>query len=126
MEKVFLVGPAEIRGRLRVSRQRAHQVMHRDDFPRPYQVLPMGTVWDAADVERWIRQRRPHLAPERIEPRGDRQGDDGPQEDGPGGEDEPREDGPGGEDGPREDRPGGDGLHESALQEDEPQRDEPR
>ncbi|MEU4690272.1 hypothetical protein [Actinoplanes sp. NPDC023714] len=63
------MGPAEIRARLQVSRQRAHQVINRDDFPRPYQVLPMGKVWDAADVERWIRKCRPGLVQERSQQR---------------------------------------------------------
>ncbi|BBH68177.1 hypothetical protein ACTI_48620 [Actinoplanes sp. OR16] len=58
----MLMGPAEVRARLRVSRQRAHQVINREDFPEPYQVLPLGKVWDAAEVERWIRRRRPGLA----------------------------------------------------------------
>lgn len=52
----------EIRRRLQVSRQRAYQIMARDTFPEPYQVLEMGRVWDAADVERWIETYRPALA----------------------------------------------------------------
>jgi prophage regulatory protein len=63
MERVILMGPAEIRSRLRVSRQRAHQVISRADFPPPYQVMPMGKVWDAAEVERWIQRRRSRLTP---------------------------------------------------------------
>jgi prophage regulatory protein len=33
----------------------------RRDFPEPYQVLRMGSVWDAEDVEAWIRENRPQL-----------------------------------------------------------------
>ncbi|MEU4563224.1 hypothetical protein AB0F72_33005 [Actinoplanes sp. NPDC023936] len=61
MTKLVLVGPAEIRTWLRVSRQRAYQLISREDFPEPYQVLQMGKVWDIADVERWIRTHRPWL-----------------------------------------------------------------
>ncbi|BAL88820.1 putative regulatory protein [Actinoplanes missouriensis 431] len=61
MKKLVLVGPAEIRLWLRVSRQRAYQLINRADFPEPYQVLQMGKVWDIADVDRWIRSNRPWL-----------------------------------------------------------------
>jgi prophage regulatory protein len=82
MEKVVLMGPAEIRSRLRVSRQRAHQVISRADFPRPYQVLLMGKVWDAADVERWISKRRPGLALPGTRP-AEQKGEHGFRGDGP-------------------------------------------
>ncbi len=55
------MGPAEIRERLRVSRQRAYQVITRDDFPEPYQILQSGKVWDAGEVEQWISEHRPSL-----------------------------------------------------------------
>ena len=61
MGKLVLMGAGEIRRRLGVSRQRAYQIITRKDFPDPYQVLEMGKVWDAADVEAWIKKRRPHL-----------------------------------------------------------------
>ncbi|MGK5681660.1 helix-turn-helix transcriptional regulator [Actinoplanes sp. URMC 104] len=61
MGKLVLMGAGEIRRRLNVSRQRAYQIITRKDFPDPYQVLEMGKVWDAADVERWIKAHRPHL-----------------------------------------------------------------
>ncbi|MBB2947422.1 putative DNA-binding transcriptional regulator AlpA [Actinoplanes lutulentus] len=62
MNNVVLVGAAEIRSWLRVSRQRAYQLISRDDFPEPYQVLRMGKVWDLAEVERWMRVHRPNDA----------------------------------------------------------------
>jgi prophage regulatory protein len=43
-----------------LSRQRAYQIITRKDFPDPYQEQEMGKVWNAVDVERWIKQRRPH------------------------------------------------------------------
>lgn len=55
------MGTAEIRARLKISRERAYQLVNRRDFPEPYQRLAMGQVWDAEDVEAWIRQNRPHL-----------------------------------------------------------------
>jgi prophage regulatory protein len=61
MGKLVLMGAGEIRRRLGVSRQRAYQIITRKDFPDPYQELEMGKVWNAADVERWIKQYRPHL-----------------------------------------------------------------
>ena len=49
-----LVGITEIAKRFRLSRQRAHVLATRDDFPRPVEGLARGRVWKAADVERWI------------------------------------------------------------------------
>jgi prophage regulatory protein len=60
-KKIKLMGTAEIRERLRISRERAYQLVNRRDFPAPYQRLAMGQVWDAEDVEAWIRENRPHL-----------------------------------------------------------------
>ena len=54
------MGAGEIRRRLGVSRQRVYLIAKRKDFPEPYQVLDMGKVWDAVEVERWIRINRPH------------------------------------------------------------------
>lgn len=62
--KIRLMGSGEIQERLGVSRQRTQQIVNRRDFPAPYQVLIMGAVWNAEDVEAWIRERRPHLAEE--------------------------------------------------------------
>ncbi len=61
MAKIKLMGAAEIGARLRVSRQRTYQLINRRDFPEPLAVLAMGQVWDAADVEKWIKENRPHL-----------------------------------------------------------------
>ncbi|RZU50207.1 hypothetical protein EV385_1972 [Krasilnikovia cinnamomea] len=58
------MGTAEIGARLGVTRSRAHAITRDRDFPEPYQVLTMGSVWDAEDVERWIREHRPALAEE--------------------------------------------------------------
>lgn len=55
-----LMGAAEIGTRLGgVSRQRVQQIVSRPDFPKPVAVLGMGKVWNADDVERWIREHRP-------------------------------------------------------------------
>jgi prophage regulatory protein len=58
---IRLMGASEIGERLRISRQRTYQLINRRDFPPPLAVLAMGQVWDAADVEAWIREHRPHL-----------------------------------------------------------------
>jgi predicted DNA-binding transcriptional regulator AlpA len=60
-KRLVLMGAAEIQARLRISRQRAYQLVTRKDFPDPYQVLAMGSVWDRDDVEAWIKKHRPHL-----------------------------------------------------------------
>lgn len=57
----LLMGTSEIRQRLRISRERAYQLVNRRDFPAPVQRLAMGQVWLAEDVEAWIRVNRPHL-----------------------------------------------------------------
>ena len=57
-----LMGAAEIGARLDVSRQRVQQIVSRPDFPAPVAVLGMGKVWEAGDVERWIRKHRPESA----------------------------------------------------------------
>ena len=60
--KIKLMGTAEIGQRLGVGRSRAHAITRDRSFPEPYQTLVMGSVWDANDVEAWIRQHRPELA----------------------------------------------------------------
>jgi hypothetical protein len=54
-----LMGQAEIADRLGVTRQRVQQLIARPDWPTPYEVLAMGKVWLAEDVERWIAEHRP-------------------------------------------------------------------
>lgn len=44
---------------LRVSRQRAHQLALRPDFPEPVAKLSMGRIWERAAVEEWMRRRPP-------------------------------------------------------------------
>lgn len=61
MARLRVMGAAEIAERLRVSRQRAYQITARRDFPEPIAHLAMGQVWDTADVEAWIKVRRPEL-----------------------------------------------------------------
>ena len=51
-----LVGITEIARRLHVSRQRAHVLAGHDDFPAPVDELSQGRVWNARDVERWIKR----------------------------------------------------------------------
>jgi predicted DNA-binding transcriptional regulator AlpA len=65
-KKVTLMGAWEIRQRLGYSRGWVERLISRRDFPAPYQVLRMGSVWDSADVEAWIQEHRPEIneAPE--------------------------------------------------------------
>lgn len=56
------MGAKEIGDRIGVGRSRAHAITRDRDFPAPYQTLAMGSVWDAEDVERWIREHRPERA----------------------------------------------------------------
>ena len=60
-KKITMMGTAEISRRLKVSRERAYQLTGRRDFPEPYQRLAMGQIWDAEDVEAWIKVHRPKL-----------------------------------------------------------------
>lgn len=50
-----LVGAAEIRQMLRVSRQRVSQLTTRPDFPAPVLELAMGKIWDREEVRKWAR-----------------------------------------------------------------------
>ena len=61
MYRPILMDSTGVRLRLRVSRQRAYQIVRHRSFPAPYQILVLGKVWDAAEVEAWIRVHRPHL-----------------------------------------------------------------
>jgi prophage regulatory protein len=59
--KLTFMGTTEVARRLKVSRERAYQLVSRRDFPEPYQRLAMGQIWDSADIEAWIKVHRPHL-----------------------------------------------------------------
>ena len=48
-----IVGIQEIADILEVSRQRAHQLVKRDDFPEPLARLASGAIWSGATVRRW-------------------------------------------------------------------------
>jgi prophage regulatory protein len=52
----------DIARRLGVSRNRAQQLMARSSFPDPFDELPVGRIWLAADVEAWIAEHRPVIA----------------------------------------------------------------
>lgn len=62
VEKIRLMGAAEIQRRLGLGRNRVFQITSNRNFPEPYAVLTMGSVWAAADVEAWIKVHRPELA----------------------------------------------------------------
>ena len=53
------LGISAIARRLGMSRQRAHKLAERDDFPAPVHELDTGRVWRETDVERWVK-RNPH------------------------------------------------------------------
>ncbi|MFG1949788.1 helix-turn-helix transcriptional regulator [Micromonospora sp. NPDC048830] len=60
-----LMGAHEIRVRLGgISRQRVYAITSHRAFPEPVAELKQGNVWDADDVEQWIRDHRPDLAEE--------------------------------------------------------------
>ena len=42
--------------RLGITRQRAHVLATRADFPAPAQTLPTGRLWRERDVERWLER----------------------------------------------------------------------
>ncbi|MCW2545381.1 MAG: phage transcriptional regulator, AlpA [Frankiales bacterium] len=54
-----LVGAAEMAALLGVSRQRAHQLAARPDFPEPVAKLSMGRIWERDAVAEWMRRRPP-------------------------------------------------------------------
>jgi len=55
---VEVVGATEGARILGVSRQRFYELQEqREDFPRPVQVLGRGSLWDAAELERWGKTR---------------------------------------------------------------------
>jgi len=50
-----LVGIPEIAELLDVSRQYAHRLADREDFPEPEVELASGRVWKREAIERWAR-----------------------------------------------------------------------
>jgi predicted DNA-binding transcriptional regulator AlpA len=61
-----LVGAAEVADLLGVSRQQAHRLIRRSDFPAPQARLRSGPVWFTDDVQRWAADhadRRPGRPP---------------------------------------------------------------
>jgi prophage regulatory protein len=70
VEKLRLVGLAEIAKLLAVSKRTASRYAARDDFPKPVAELAMGPVWLAEAIEDWIattpvRRGRPSAGPSR-------------------------------------------------------------
>ncbi|MEU8264276.1 AlpA family phage regulatory protein [Micromonospora sp. NPDC048999] len=61
MGKLRLVASQEVQEMLGVSRTRAYQITNSKSFPDPVAVLSVGRIWQAEDVERWIRDHRPNL-----------------------------------------------------------------
>ncbi len=51
-----IMGITEIAKRLGVSRQYAHRLTRRLDFPAPLGRITAGAVYRTEDVERWIAQ----------------------------------------------------------------------
>jgi prophage regulatory protein len=62
VKKLRLMMSHEIRVRLGgISRQRVYAITSHRNFPEPVAELAAGKIWLAEDVERWIREHRPHL-----------------------------------------------------------------
>ncbi|MEU9506490.1 hypothetical protein AB0D32_09455 [Micromonospora sp. NPDC048170] len=53
-----LVAAGEILAMLGVGRSRFRQIQQQPAFPRPYQVLSVGSIWLKRDVERYIAEHR--------------------------------------------------------------------
>ncbi|MFB9893545.1 hypothetical protein ACFFOQ_27390 [Planobispora takensis] len=51
---VELMGVREIAEAAGVTRQRADQLTHREDFPQPLASLAAGKIWSGAAVRRWL------------------------------------------------------------------------
>lgn len=62
MGKIDVMGTAEIAARLGVGTRRARQIATSKGFPEPAAELSIGTIWETADVEAWIRRHRPQIA----------------------------------------------------------------
>lgn len=61
MQGVPIMGLVEIAARMGVSKTRVRQFAAEPGFPVGYR-LSVGWVWMTADVEAWLRRRRPDLA----------------------------------------------------------------
>lgn len=59
MAKLDLMGTAEIRLRLGVSKARVHQIVREKGFPEPVAKVSGVTIWLTKDVEAWIAKHRP-------------------------------------------------------------------
>lgn len=55
-----VMGLVEIAARMRISKTRARQYVAEPGFPAGYR-LSVGWVWMTADIEAWLRHRRPDL-----------------------------------------------------------------
>jgi predicted DNA-binding transcriptional regulator AlpA len=53
-----IVGVAEIKDLIGVSRQRVYQMAKKPDFPRPYATMAQGQVWQTGEIEAWIAEHR--------------------------------------------------------------------
>lgn len=62
------MGLVEIAGRMGISKSSVRHYVAEPGFPRGYK-LSVGWVWMTADVEAWIRHRRPDLAATAEPPR---------------------------------------------------------
>lgn len=54
-----LAGTREVAEILRVSRQRVHQLLGSDGFPKPIDTIAAGAVWWKDEIERWAERNRP-------------------------------------------------------------------
>lgn len=63
MQRLQLVGAAELVTLFGVSRKRAYDLSRHPGFPEPVADLVMGKVWDLADVEKWAERKGRTLLP---------------------------------------------------------------
>lgn len=66
---VPLMGLAEVRALLGVSRQRADQIVRKPGFPAPVVELATGKVWDGEAVRVWAEGWRRGNARVKAEPK---------------------------------------------------------
>lgn len=63
-KKLDLVGVAEVKEMLGVSRQRVHQLIHdHPDFPAEVADLAAGKIWYRSDVQKWAEKRSARQGP---------------------------------------------------------------